>query len=154
MTTINEDIARAQSLFGNFEKKCSSLSGLSDLFEALQIVSDIRDFGDDAIADNLLSLYSKSVKPKINAILQRPGEHKPETLDFWEKVADSFIPFGDNDFITMRDELTNLKETAQWEALPERKQIEKLIVRIKALPEDKRNEVLDLLKNQQIKGRI
>lgn len=150
MTTINENTDRAQLLFGNFEKKCSSLSGLSDLSEALQIASDIRDSSNDASiksrADNLILLYSKFAKSKINDILQNTGEHKSETLDFWEKVADIFIPFTGYEFISMRDELTNLKETAQLEALPERKQIEKLVARIKNASEDTRNAIKEMLK--------
>lgn len=148
MTTINEDIARAQLLLGNFEKKCSCLSGLSDLSEALQIISDIRDFSSDASiksrADNLILSYSKFAKSKINAILQNPNEHKPETLVYWERIADSFIPFGDDEFVSMRDVLTKHKETAQLEALFLSKR--EIIALIKALPLDKRNALIDELK--------
>ena len=140
------DIERAQNLFGEFERKSNSLSGLDELSEALEIVSNGK-------IDKLVSLFSKVAKGKIYIILQRPEEHKSETLDFWESVADSFISFGDDEFISMRDELTNLKEKAQWEALPERKQIEKIIEGYKALPEDNatRKEILNLLKKATAK---
>ena len=133
-------------LFGIFEKRCDFLSGGGELFEALQILADIRDLSDDDLSkDRVISLYSRFIKLKINLILQNASECKVESLVFWESIADSFIPFNE-EFVSIREELTKHKEKAQWEALSKNKQVEQMVLQINALPEEARKKVVKEVK--------
>lgn len=152
MSNLNENLERARLLLSSFEKKCSSLFGAGELSEALQLLDEISNVSDNDQAKgkayNLISLYSRFAMSKINSLLKNPKEHRFETIDYWGKVIDEFIPFTGVEFVSAQETLSRIKSDAAWEKLSNKKQEKRIISAVNSLSSEERRTLFERLKKR------
>lgn len=145
MVSSHSELANAQRLLDDFNKKNGDFNGIGSLSEALGILSDLIFTSDDnqdrIVAENLVRTYRRKVIQQIKYAVTNSEEFTYGQLDYFDKVIDEFICNNldySQELLSLQEDLR--KQRGNAAAVMTNRE---LIAYLRRLPLEERNTLLD-----------